>query len=76
MTCVICKTGETRPGRTTTLFERGRAVVVIKDAPAEVCENCGEDYTDEATTERLFKMAEGAVSQVIRASLQRQPDDC
>lgn len=69
MTCVICKVGETRPGRTTDFFERGGAVVVIKDVPAELCGNCGEDYADEATTDRLFKMAEGVINEGVQVEV-------
>jgi hypothetical protein len=29
----------------------------MKDVPAQVCENCGEEYVDEAITESIMKMA-------------------
>jgi hypothetical protein len=32
--------------------------LVVKGVPAQVCENCGEEYADEATTARLLQMAE------------------
>ena len=60
MKCVICKHGETRPGRATLTFTRRRTTVVIKGVPAEVCINCGEEYVDEAVTARLLKTAEEA----------------
>lgn len=58
MRCVICKHGETRPGRTTVTLERERMTLVIKSVPAEVCGNCGEAYIDEETTAQLLKTAE------------------
>ena len=44
MKCVICKTGRTHPGTTTVTLQRDNSVVVIRDVPAEICEDCGEYY--------------------------------
>jgi len=57
MTCVICKRGETQPGRVTVTLERGGLTLVVKSVPAQVCANCGEEYVDEAATSRLVGMA-------------------
>lgn len=35
--------------------------MVIKQVPARVCRNCGEEYVDEAVTVRLIETAEEAV---------------
>lgn len=61
MKCVICKHGETQPGKVTVTFHRNDTVVVIKEVPADVCQQCGEYYLDEATTARVLAMAEEAV---------------
>jgi len=58
MKCVICKQGETRVGKTTMTLERGSFTMVMKSVPAQVCQNCGEAYVDEATTKALLKTAE------------------
>jgi hypothetical protein len=34
--------------------------LVFKGVPAQVCENCGEEYVDEDTTARLLQVAEEA----------------
>jgi len=60
MKCLICKHGETRPGSTTVTLERSGTTVVFKGVPAEVCSTCGEDYLDEATTQRLLSEADRA----------------
>jgi YgiT-type zinc finger domain-containing protein len=60
MKCVICKQAETKPGKTTVTLERDGLTLVVKGVPASVCENCGEAYTDEKTTEQLLKTAEEA----------------
>jgi hypothetical protein len=36
--------------------------VVIKNVPAEVCENCGEYYLSEEMTDRVLALAEAAVA--------------
>jgi len=63
MKCVICKQGETENGLTSVTLERGRTTVVIKDVPAEICENCGEYYLSVEVTEKIQKLAEQAVQQ-------------
>ena len=62
MKCVICKHGETEPGTTTITLERDTLTLVVKGVPAQVCENCGEAYVDEATTRKLLETAEAEVS--------------
>ncbi len=61
MKCTICKQGETQSGKTTVVLERGKTTVVIKDVPADICENCGEYYLSEERTARVMEMAEAAV---------------
>ena len=60
MTCIVCKNGKTRPGTTTETYELGTAVVVVRGIPAEVCDQCGEPYTDAETTRRLEVIVERA----------------
>lgn len=61
MNCVICKNGETKPGRAKVTLHRGSATVLIKNVPADICNNCGEYYLSEEITDRTLKLAEGAV---------------
>jgi YgiT-type zinc finger domain-containing protein len=61
MKCVICKQGQTHNGMTTVTLGRGQTTVVIKDVPAEICENCGEYYLSEEVTEKVQALAEQAV---------------
>ena len=60
MKCVICRNGETTPGKATVTLERDGMTLVIKGAPARICVNCGEEYADEETTAHLLKTAEEA----------------
>lgn len=61
MNCVICKTGETHPGHATITLTRAGTTVVIKQTPADVCDNCGEYYLSEEMTERVLGVAEEAL---------------
>ena len=69
MKCVICKVGETRSGRATVTLERDGTTLVIKNVPAEICANCGEEYVDDGTTELLLKIAEESVRSGIQVSV-------
>jgi YgiT-type zinc finger domain-containing protein len=60
MKCALCRTGETKPGTTTETYDVAGTVVVVRGVPAEVCQQCGETYTDEATTRQLEKIVEKA----------------
>ena len=61
MKCVICKTGNTQPGKTTVTLQWEQTVVVIKDVPAQVCEDCGEYYLDDNVARSIYAQADGAV---------------
>lgn len=43
------------------MLERDGTTVVFREVPAEVCQNCGEEYFSKETTERLFELAEEAI---------------
>lgn len=61
MKCAICIHGETMPGVVTVTLQRGETTVVIKQVPAEVCENCGEYYLSDEVSGRVLAKAEAAV---------------
>ncbi|QBQ54313.1 type II toxin-antitoxin system MqsA family antitoxin [Nitrosococcus wardiae] len=71
MNCVICKTGQIRTGRTTVTLQRGETTVVIKEVPAQVCDNRGEYYLSEEMTERVLVLAETAVSRGAEVEILR-----
>ena len=60
--CVICRQGQTRSGLVTVTLEQEGAIVVIKQVPAEVCENCGEYYLGDEVTGELLELAEEAIA--------------
>lgn len=61
MKCQICKNGDTKQGKVSVTLERGKTVVLIREVPAEICNNCGEYYLSEETTENILLKAENAV---------------
>jgi YgiT-type zinc finger domain-containing protein len=69
MKCVICKVSETRPGRATVTLERDATTLVIKNVPADVCANCGEEYVSADTAELLLRTAEEAVRSGVQVSV-------
>jgi len=69
MTCVVCKTGETRAGATTVTLERAGMTLIFKGVPAEVCSNCGEAYVDQATTRRLLGVADEAANSGVQVHI-------
>jgi YgiT-type zinc finger domain-containing protein len=69
MKCVICKQGETRPGKTTVTLERNGLTIVIKNVPAQVCVNCGEEYVDDKTASCLLKTAEEATRAGVQVDI-------
>ncbi len=71
MKCVICGNGETKPGLGTITLERGETTLVIKNVPAEVCNNCGEKYFSEEITEELLEIAETAVSAGVQVDIRK-----
>jgi YgiT-type zinc finger domain-containing protein len=71
MNCVICKTGKTSPGTVTVTLQRDDAVVVIKGVPAQVCDDCGEYYLDEAVARRVYTQADGAVARHAEVEILR-----
>ncbi len=61
MKCVICRNGETESGHVTVTLHREQTTIVIKDVPAQVCENCGEYYLSEDVSASVLKLGEEAV---------------
>lgn len=62
MKCVICKEGEIHTGYATVTLQRGGTTVVIKEVPADVCDNCGEYFLSEEMSARVLAVADEAVN--------------
>ena len=71
MTCIICKHGELVEGLATVTLQRGETIVIIKQVPAEICDNCGEYYLGEEMTARVLALAESAFSKGAEVEILR-----
>ncbi len=71
MKCVLCRHGDTRPGKVTVTLQRGNAVIIIKDVPADVCDNCGEYYLSESTTRSVLHTAEESAKKGVEVEIIR-----
>ena len=58
MRCVICKQSDTQPGWVTVTLDRPGLTYVVKNVPALVCPNCGEDYVDADVASSILQSAE------------------
>lgn len=65
MECVICKNGMMKDGHVTVTLQRGESVIVIKNVPAFVCENCGEYKLSESVAARVMQIAEESVTKHV-----------
>jgi YgiT-type zinc finger domain-containing protein len=61
MSCVICRNGTTCPGSVTVTLQRGDTTIILKQVPADVCENCGEYYLSSEVAAQVLEKAESAV---------------
>ena len=71
MKCTICKTGHTHRGVTTVTLQRDNTVVVIRDVPAEICEDCGEYYLGGTIAHRVYADAEKAAARRVEVEIRR-----
>ncbi len=69
MKCVICKTGETAPDYATVTLQRSGTVIIIKEVPADLCQDCGEYYLDEAVASKVYAQAEAAVKRHVEVEI-------
>jgi len=71
MKCVICKSGDTREGHAKVTLQRDQSTIIIKDVPAQVCENCGEYYLSEDISAKVMALAENAVMHNVEVEILR-----
>ncbi len=59
--CPICKNGALQPGNVTVTLERGGSIVLLKNVPAKVCDNCASYFLDSQTTRRVLEKGENSL---------------
>ena len=70
MKCVICKNGTIKKGKVTVTLERKGTIILLREVPAQVCDNCGHYFLDDKTSKIVLNKAnkaytEGAELEVI-----------
>ena len=71
MICPICKSGQTQSGFASVMLERAGTTLLVKQVPAQVCKNCGEEFIDESASRNLLASAEDAVKNGVQVELRR-----
>ena len=56
--CIVVTAYEPQPEQVTVSLQRGDTTVILKQVPADVCENCGEYYLSERTETAVKSGAE------------------
>jgi YgiT-type zinc finger domain-containing protein len=59
--CALCG-GNRISGTATFSADRGGVVVVIRDVPATICDQCGEEWFEDGVVQALQESVEGARS--------------
>ena len=57
MKCAICRNGITECGYTTVLLEKDDTTLVFKNVPAQICNNCGEEYISSEINRAILSRA-------------------
>lgn len=60
MECTVCKNGEYKEGHTSTMFDKNGSIVIFKNVPALICDNCGAKLFDARVSAELLKQAKEA----------------
>ena len=71
MKCAICRNGHTNEGHITVVLERDQSTLVFKNVPAEICENCGEEYLSADINRSLLQKAKEAADRGVDLELMR-----
>jgi YgiT-type zinc finger domain-containing protein len=65
MKCVICRNGNTKNGFSTIVLEQNDTTLVFKRVPADICENCGEEYISSDVNRKLLNHARSEINRGI-----------
>jgi YgiT-type zinc finger domain-containing protein len=69
--CTVCKKAETESSFVTVTFDKEDSTIVFKNVPADVCQNCGEEYLSEEVTQVLLKKATEAAQSGVQVEVRK-----
>lgn len=55
MACFYCK-GDLEDAKTTYMEDLGKCIIIIKNVPCRKCTQCGEEFIDVDTAQKIEKM--------------------
>ena len=64
MTCFFCK-GQTVETTTKFIVDLGSCVVIVKNVPAQVCQQCGESSFSDEVAKQLEKIVEAVKHSIM-----------
>ncbi len=68
--CPLCQ-GSIADGSTTFTVDLGEGIVVVRDIPAQVCSQCGEEWLDDTTAMKLETIVESARQKHVTVEVAR-----
>jgi YgiT-type zinc finger domain-containing protein len=68
--CPLCQ-GSVADGSTTFTVDLGEGIVVVRDIPALVCSQCGEEWLDDSTAAKLENIVESARKKNVTVEVAR-----
>jgi len=70
--CALCG-GTRRAGRVTHSVDLGTTVVVVRNVQAQVCDQCGESWLEDATVAQLERIAQEARARGVEVEVVSLP---
>lgn len=64
MTCFFCK-GQTMETTTKFIVDLGQCVVIVKNVPARVCQQCGESSFSDEVAQQLERIVEAVKHSIM-----------
>ncbi|MCL4431065.1 MAG: type II toxin-antitoxin system MqsA family antitoxin [Epsilonproteobacteria bacterium] len=68
--CPLCQ-GFVVDGSATFTVDLGEGIVVVRDIPAQVCSQCGEEWLDDSTAAKLENIVESARKKHVTVEVAR-----
>ena len=65
----MCKNGETKQGKSVITLTKGKLVFTLKNVPAQICHDCGEEYINEDTTKLILQTANESFNKGVGVDL-------
>ena len=61
MNCALCRNGTYEEGVTTIVLTKEQGIVIIKEVPALICNQCGEYILSEEIASKVMQIAKSAM---------------